>query len=498
MTAAQLKASILDQAIRGKLVPQDPNDEPASELLAKIAAEKARLRKEGKAKKEKPLPPIAEDEKPFDLPNGWEWVRLGDAVSFMSRGKSPKYVESSMCPMFAQKCNQPEGIFLDRCRMCDPKTFESFDDEFRLRDLDVVVNSTGTGTLGRVGLFLTKYLHNAGYKEIVPDSHVTVVRSPFGDLNKYLFRLLRSTYAQTWINDHMDGSTNQKELYTRTFVNLPIPLPPLAEQKRIVAKVEELMPLVEEYGAAYERRRKLIAELPEKLRKSILQRAIEGKLVPQNPNDEPASVLLERIREKAKEKGEGEQRKRSSRSPDVAPIAEDEKPFDLPDGWEWVRLGEVLDVASNLVQPELYKHFPHIAPDIIEKATGMLLGLRTVSEDNVVSPNHLFKKGQLLYSKIRPLLRKAVIAPYDGLCCADMYPIDTRLYIPFVLMFLLSDFYNNQVAAVCASRVKMPKINQKEMLGLILALPPLAEQKRIVAKVEELLADVEQLKKVVA
>ena len=136
----------------------------------------------------------------------------------------------------------------------------------------------------------------------------------------------------------------------------------------------------------------------------------------------------------------------------------------------------------------------HIAPDNIEKATGHLLECHTVKEDKVTSANHLFRKGQIIYSKIRPLLRKTVIAPFDGLCSADMYPLVTTLDTKYVLYYMLSDGYNTQVAEVMSSRVKMPKINQNELMQVLLPLPPLAEQKRIVAKLEDLLPLCERLK----
>ena len=175
-------------------------------------------------------------------------------------------------------------------------------------------------------------------------------------------------------------------------------------------------------------------------------------------------------------------------------ISDDEIPFDIPDSWKWVRFLSVIEIATNLVQPGEYQEYMHIAPDNIEKATGKLLECHTVREDKVGSANHLFSKGQIIYSKIRPLLRKAVIAPFDGLCSADMYPLNTPLCKGYVLRYLLSDAFNLQVAEVMSSRVKMPKINQDELGKILIPLPPLAEQKRIVAKLEEILPLCDRLK----
>ena len=158
----------------------------------------------------------------------------------------------------------------------------------------------------------------------------------------------------------------------------------------------------------------------------------------------------------------------------------------------WARFFSVVDIATNLVRPELYTEYIHIAPDNIEKATGTLLPCRSVLQDKVTSPNHLFREGQIIYSKIRPLLRKAVIAPFDGLCSADMYPLNTSLNGKYLLRYILSDAFNLQVAAAMSSRVKMPKINQEELSSILIPIPPMQEQDRIVCKVDELVAKIAQ------
>lgn len=227
----------------------------------------------------------------------------------------------------------------------------------------------------------------------------------------------------------------------------------------------------------------------QQLKNSILQMAIQGKLVPQDPHDEPASVLLERIREEKKRLvKEGKIKKKDL---EETPISEEEKPFDIPESWVWVRINDVVTFATNLVNSSMYPNYVHIAPDNIEKGTGKLLFYKTVAEDKVISNNHLFYKGQIIYSKIRPLLRKAIIAPCDGLCSADMYPLETSLDIKYLLHLLLSSFFNSQVAEICSSRVKMPKINQEEMSKILLPLPPLSEQRRIVEKLESLMPLIE-------
>lgn len=218
------------------------------------------------------------------------------------------------------------------------------------------------------------------------------------------------------------------------------------------------------------------------LRQSILQAAVQGKLVPHNPQDEPASELLKRIQqEKARLVKEGILKKEKP----LPPVAEDEIPYDLPEGWIWCHFSDIAQIESNLVSPTDYLDLLHIAPDNIVKGTGKLLPCKTVREDNIKSNNQRFYEGQIIYSKIRPALKKVVVAPFDGLCSADMYPIRTALNTDYVVFFMLSDFFTMQVLRN-DTRVKMPKTNQDELLRVLVPVPPLKEQQRISQKVAEL------------
>ena len=284
-----------------------------------------------------------------------------------------------------------------------------------------------------------------------------------------------------------------------------LPIPPLEEQARIVARIEEIETLLSKYDATEQQLSSLQSTFPDQLKKSILQMAVQGKLVPQDPADEPASVLLERIRtEKQRLITEGKIKRDKHESvifrrdnshyeklDGIERCIDDEIPFETPETWAWARFFSVVDIATNLVRPELYANYPHIAPDNIEKATGTLLICCSVLQDKVTSPNHLFHKGQIIYSKIRPLLRKAVIAPFDGLCSADMYPLNTSLNQKYLLRYILSDAFNLQVAAAMSSRVKMPKINQEELSSLLIPIPPMQEQDRIACKIDELIAKID-------
>lgn len=218
-----------------------------------------------------------------------------------------------------------------------------------------------------------------------------------------------------------------------------------------------------------------------RLRELILTLAVQGKVVDQNPSEESGSHLLKQIASTLSP----EQIKKIG--PPLPTLTPDEFPFDVPKGWTWARFQQIAVISSNLVSPSGFQEFIHLAPDNIVKGAGLLLPCATVREDKVKSANHRFFPGQIVYSKIRPNLSKAVLVDFEGLCSADMYPIDALIYPPFLLRFMLSGVFLAQ-AVKTDTRVAMPKINQSELNAISVPVPPLAEQKRIVAKVEELMA----------
>ena len=238
-----MKAKLLDLAIQGKLTDQRDEDGDARDLFQDIQEEKQRLIAEKKIKKEKPLPEIEADEIPFEIPTNWMWARLGDIVSkTIKRGKSPKYSITGDVLVFAQKCNtKPGRINLELAKKLDLSTLKKYPEEEFMLSGDIVINSTGNGTMGRVGFFRDK--DNPYNLKIVPDSHVTTIRV-LHDLidSQYIFYFLKK--LQPKLESSGDGSTNQKELKATIIASICIPLPPLDEQKRIVAKLDELLPLL--------------------------------------------------------------------------------------------------------------------------------------------------------------------------------------------------------------------------------------------------------------
>ena len=253
----RLRKSILQEAIQGKLVPQDPNDEPASVLLELIREEKQRLLKEGRLKKKDITDSVIfkgednkyfekvendviylEEEIPFEIPKTWTWVRLNDICEYIQRGKSPKYSEVKKCPVVAQKCNQWNGFSLEKALFIDPNTLPSYGQERFLQHGDLLWNSTGLGTLGRMAIYNESV---NPYGVAVADSHVTVIRPIKSFINfEYLYLYFSSNEVQSVIEDKADGSTKQKELATKTIKSYLVPLPPHSEQCRIVTKYHSL------------------------------------------------------------------------------------------------------------------------------------------------------------------------------------------------------------------------------------------------------------------
>ena len=256
----KIKDSILQEAIQGKLVPQDPDDEPASVLLEKIRAEKERLVEEKIIKKNKnesviykqnnhyyekignKEPSCIDDKIEFEIPESWEWTRLDSICKYIQRGKSPKYSKIKKYPVVAQKCNQWSGFSLEKAKFIDPNTVNGYKEERILQNKDVLLNSTGLGTLGRVGMY-DESVNEYGWA--VADSHVTILR-PFSEyvLQEYIYIYLANPTVQTVIESKAGGSTKQKELNLSTVKDYLIPIPPIKEQERIMKRINEIRDII--------------------------------------------------------------------------------------------------------------------------------------------------------------------------------------------------------------------------------------------------------------
>ena len=322
MTAQELKNSILQLAVQGKLVPQCKDDEPASELLKRIEQEKSTLIKAGKINKYKAFAKLTADDYPFDIPESWVWLKLGDVCQLHDgvkrSGEKYPYLEAKYLRGKIAATMLNEGKFVKKGTRLILVDGENSGEVF---------NATEDGYMGST--FKVLYFPQQFFEGYV---------LYFLFFKKEAFRHNKTGSAIPHLN---------KEL----FFNMPFPIPPLAEQKRIVEKIEELMPLIEEYGKAEEQLSKLNAEFPDKLRKSILQQAVQGKLTERDPADEPASELLKRIKVEKEALIKAGKIKKEKPLP---AITDDEKPFDIPDTWEWVRLSDICNISDGTHQTPTY------------------------------------------------------------------------------------------------------------------------------------------------
>ena len=526
MTAQQLKSSILQMAVQGKLVPQDPNDEPASVLLERIRAEKEKLIKEKKIKKEKnpsvifrgadntPYEKIGDevrslaDEVPFDIPDSWEWVRLIDVCEYIQRGKSPKYSPIKKYPVVAQKCNQWSGFSIERAQFIEPDSLVSYGPERLLQDNDLMWNSTGLGTLGRMAIYKTAA---NPYELAVADSHVTVIR-PLKQfvLPEYLYYYFANPSVQSVIEDQADGTTKQKELATATIKAYLTPIPPLDEQRRILTKLSEVLPVVKSYGAVYDETVAMQDAFPERLKKSILQEAVQGKLVQQDPSDEPAEALLERIRaEKQRLIKEGKIKKDKHESvifrrdnshyeklDGVERCIDDELPFEIPENWRWCRLGTIAAVLGGKRIPAGRKLTEFNTGHVYIRVSDMTDGgvstdrLLYVPEDIYPSiSKYIINKADVFITVAGTIGRVGKIP--DELDGANLTENADRLVLAgvnqdWLIKVLQSGMIQEQIAQA-TTQVGQPKLAIARIERFLIPLPPLAEQHRIDQRIEELL-----------
>lgn len=468
MTAQDLKNSILQLAVQGKLVPQNPADEPASELLKRIHAEKVTACHAGIIKKDKKLPEIEETELPYDTPDTWEWLRLGQLCQLldgvkMSGVKYP-YLEAKYLRGKIEGTNIDSGKFVKKGTMLILVDGENSGEVFFASE-DGYMGST----------FKVLYIPEAVYIPYV---------LYFLLLKKQLFRNRKTGAAIPHLN---------KEL----FFNLLFPVPPLAEQERIVAKIEELLPLVSEYDETEKRLSALNAEFPDKLRRSILQQAVQGKLTERDPSDEPAIELLDRIRaEKAKLIAEGKIKKERI----IPVISEEDQLFDIPDTWTWTTIA---DTCTNIQYGTSEKSAPSGKVAVLRM--GNLQGgkidysnLVYTSNDYDIERCHL-EYNDLLFNRTnsKELVGKTAIykaeipAIYAGyLIRVTPIMIDSD-YLNYVMQ---SHFFKKYCLAVKTDAIGQSNINAEKLKRFVFPLPPLAEQKRIVARVEDLLAACDMLK----
>ncbi len=485
MNAQQLRNSILQQAIQGKLVPQDPNDEPASVLLQRIRKEKECLVKEGKLKKKDlESKPIEEDEIPFEIPESWEWCKLNDCLDVRDgTHDTPKYVTSGY-PLVTSKNLRNGTIDFKGALFISKEDHEAISCRSKVDENDILYAMIGT--VGNPVLVRHKDF-DFSIKNMALFKHV-------GDyvFMDYVYWYLY--YAQVDMKAYASGGV-------QTFVSLGylrnylLPLPPLAEQRRIVAKIEELMPLVERYGKAQQALDQLNESLPARLRQSILQEAIQGRLVPQDPKEEPVDSLLAEIKNKKEQLWQRQEIKKNSLL--SIPIEEDEVEYSIPDSWRYVRLQDVCTCIFSGKSPK-YSQTPTIHK-IIGQQSNQWNGVemrfvkygteefaKSISQiqylqDHDVLLNTLgngtLGRSGIYYTSYSetPVLTDGHIFVLRTLYEATAKYILAYLRVKFVDINRSADGSTNQTF-----------LNLTKTAKWIIPLPPLSEQKRIVAKVEEL------------
>ena len=514
MTADQLRKSILQQAIQGKLVPQDPNDEPASALLERIREEKARLVKEKKIKKEKNPSVIfrgednshyekfiltgevkcIDDEIPFELPNGWEWCRIKDiSRSYIGLTYKPEDV-SLTGAIVLRSSNVKEGkIVLEDVVRVSKKIPENLFVE--TNDIIICARNGSKKLVGKSAL-VTEVNEATTF-----GAFMAICKT---SLYSFVYYFLQSELFFTQLSD-VSSTTTINQLTQTYFNHFLVPLPPLVEQQRIVAKIEELMPLVEQYGKAQSELNKLNTNIREQLKKSILQYAIEGKLVAQCEEDGTAEDLLQEIQaEKQRLYAEGKLKKKDLTHSTIfrgednkyyektiltgeVKCIDDEIPFELPNGWEWCRLGEISTYAQkkrkiNALNAD--SQMWGLDLEDIERG-GHLLRTRTIGERESIGYKTIFKGGDKLYSKLRPYLLKILIAPKDGICTSEIIPFTCYGSIckEYIVSYLKSTYVDDFINSATFG-VKMPRVSTATITSLFVPLPPLAEQQRIVDKIK--------------
>ena len=518
---ARLRELILTLAVQGKLVPQDPSDEPASELLKQIRAEKDRLIAEGKIKRDKPLAEIVDEEQPFELPDGWQWVRLNALLQKIGAGSTPlggKEVYVSSGVKFLRSQNVwDDGLRLSSVAYIRPETHAKMAGTVVLPN-DLLFNITGA-SIGRCALV------PSDFDEANVSQHVTIVRTVLPVLNAFLHKVLVSRHVQQTVMDVQVG-VSREGLSIAKLGNFLIPVPPLAEQSRIVTRVEELMQLCDALEASGQLQAQQHAQLagtllgtltqsetPEALadnweriathfdvlldrpeavdalEQTILQLAVRGLLVPQDPTDEPASVLLQKIRT---EKDHLIAQGKIKRDKPLPLITDEEKPFELPLGWEWVRLGN-LGITQTGGTPASSKseyfngNFPFIGPGQITPSGQILPAEKFVSELGALE-SAVAELGDILMVCIGGSIGKCAAATFPTAFNQQINSIHPLLSSSEYVLNAMSSMDFTQAVLNAATGSATPIISKGKWDLLLLPLPSQDEQERIVTRVNELRA----------
>ena len=517
MNGKQLKNSILQWAIQGKLVPQDPNDEPASVLLEKIRQEKERLIKEKKIKRDKNASIIyrgednsyyekilatgevkcIDEEIPFEIPQGWEWCRVIDVMLKITDGthNSPTNTDNGDFMYITAKNIKEDGISLANITFVSKDVHDEIYSRCNPEYGDLLYIKDGA-TTGIVTINNIK-------KPFSLLSSVALLK-PTSEINtNYILFFLRTPLNLESVRSSMKGCAITR-ITLRQIEKWLVPVPPYEEQQRIVSFIKELLPYLDIYSSLQMNLNLLNININNKLKKSILQEAIQGKLVPQIAEEGTAQELLEQIKaEKLKFVKESKLKKSALASSVIfrgddnkyyekigksVQCIDEEIPFEIPENWVWVRLGNIVDFSKSQSLPSSSIKESTWVLDLedIEKDSGILLRKKRMKDVLSKSDKHIFYKGNVLYSKLRPYLNKVIIADEDGACTTEILAFDFGyIYNKYAQLFLMSPFFVDYATADSYG-IKMPRLGSKRGNSALMPLPPLKEQQRIVAQIEKL------------
>lgn len=491
MTPQELKNSILQLAIQGKLVEQRPEDGTGEALYQQIQAEKRELIKEGKIKKEKPLPEITEDKIPFDIPKSWKWVRWGEITNIVSarRVHQSDWKEDGI-PFYRAReiAKLASDGYVENELYISQELYDEFSKSGVPHSGDLMV--TAVGTLGKT--YVVKETDHFYYK----DASVICFENYAHISSNYLKYLMESELMKVQIKSNSSGTTVATLTMVR-MVEYIIPLPPLAEQKRIVAKIEELLPCIDRYEQAWSRLEDLNRRFPMDMQKSILQLAIQGKLVEQRPEEGTGEELYQQIQaEKQRLIKEGEIKNEKP----LPEITEDEIPFEIPETWMWVRWGDLsqsIQYGYNAPAQQTGRAKMVRISDIQDgKVLWDTVPYCEIKEDEI--PTYLLRKNDILFARTGGTVGKSYLvrcvpeeAIYAGYLIRTRY--SSYLCPEYMKYFMESHLYWNQLRNGTIATAQ-PNCNGKTLSRMVLPLPPLAEQKRIVAKLEEILPLCEKLR----
>ena len=521
MTPEQLKASILQRAMEGKLVPQNPNDEPASELLKRIKAEKEKLISEGKIKRDKKETEIfrgddgkhygkfadgsaQEIDVPYDIPENWEWVRVGNiCTTNIGLTFKPSEVQETGIPIYKANNIKNGKISTLDLAFVSEKTIIKENEWLNKNDILMAVRSGSKQLVGK-----TAIVGNLKMKTSF-GAFMSVIR-PISVSSTFMNYFFQSSHFRSQLDDA--NTTTIFQVTQKMLKETLLPLPPLAEQKRIVAQIERALKKVEIYAESYNQLQKLDKEFPDKLKKSILQYAMQGKLVEQDPNDESVEVLLEKLRaEKQKLFEEGKIKKKDL---DISIVSQgddnsyyEEVLCEIPESWEWVKLNDITSYIQRGKSPK-YSNIP-IYPVIAQKCnqwSGFSIDLaRFIDPETVHSyqKERLLRDGDLMWNStgLGTLGRLAIYHenknPY-GWAVADSHVTVIRVLSGFINCHFIYNFLSSPIVQSVIEEKASGSTKQKELLTktikeYLIPLPPLPEQSRIVDKIEESFAIIDAL-----